>query len=187
MKIEYSSEASYISDKELSDPGFVLNSGYFDKDYNPIGFLLVENERLDNHISAQTETGLVVYDEGEFELRDLGENPITGSERFDYALQTFPFIIKSGEGNISPNSTDKARRTAIGVDKNGFVYIIVSPQFFLSLYYFMNELQNTDIDFEYVLNLDGGTSTGIKYGYENFNQIFDSLVKVPTFLRFERN
>ena len=177
------SDPKRISDwaKEL-DAEIVINGAYFDKDFTPSGYLKINNERIGELLFDQNKSGLIQIDNGEFTIRDLAENPLQTGEELDFGLQSFPFLIENGKAVIKEDSGKTARRTALGTDKDGLVYIISADLVHISLYELMNKLIETNIDFTYVLNLDGGPSSGISI----YNELKDSVTKVPSVILFEK-
>ena len=119
-------------------------------------------------------------------IRDLSENPLETGEKIEFALQSYPFLIKNSVRGFMEDSGKTAYRTAIGIDEKGYVYIIIVDDHRITLYELMVELIETDIDFVNVLNLDGGTSTGISIKRGSYEEVHDSLVKVPNVIVFKR-
>ncbi|MFC1599555.1 phosphodiester glycosidase family protein [Patescibacteria group bacterium] len=177
-------EPKYISDwaKEL-DAEIVINGAYFNKDFGPSGYLKINNERIGELIFDQGKSGLIQINNGQFSIRDLAINPLQTGEELDFGLQSFPFLINDGNAAIKEDSGKTARRTALGIDEEGHVYIIFADLIHISLYELMNKLIETNIDFTYVLNLDGGPSSGILI----HNELKDSVTKVPSVILFEKS
>jgi len=67
------------------------------------------------------------------------------------------------------------------------IYVISVPDRGISLYELMNELVKTDIKFNYVLNLDGGPSTGIYANWERDGVAENSLTKIANIIKFSQN
>ncbi|MBD3300798.1 MAG: hypothetical protein GF347_05610 [Candidatus Moranbacteria bacterium] len=171
--------------KGLSE-SILINGGYFDNTYNSTGFLVVKGQVLQAKEYDFQKSGLIEVKNDVLRIRDLLTEPIKPGETFDYALQSYPFIIKNGEGWIAEDTGLKARRTAVGQDDEGNLYIIIVKNGNLSLFRFMEELLKTDFDFKYVLNLDGGGSTGLVFRYADLDVYYDSFYKVPNVLIFEK-
>ena len=68
-------------------------------------------------------------------------------------FRVFPFISEIVKKSIQEDSEKLGRRTAVGIDENGFVYIIVVPNSDLSLYRLMEVINELPIAFTNVLNL----------------------------------
>ena len=72
-----------------------------------------------------------------------------------------------------------ARRTFIGTDEAGQVYVGVVWKDDVSLFELMQILQELDVNWYDVINLDGGPSTGIAVETGSFVEILDSAGPVP--------
>lgn len=161
-----------------------LNGAYFHEDYSPSGYLNVSGESVGTRVFDLDKSGLIVFGE-DVEIHDLeGRGDLLENAGFDAAIQSYPFFIKNGKPAISQDSGLTARRTAIGTDKDGDVYVIYVGEPFLSLYELMEILDESEIDFENVLNLDGGPSSGVSFS-GTMQKRFDSLVSVPNAVVFE--
>ena len=164
----------------------IINGGYFNEDFSSTGFLAVKNQIIEDNKFDQNKSGLLVIKDNKLSLRDLNQNPIKQNEQFDYAMQSYPILILDGQENIREDSQKLARRTAVGIDYNNNVYLIIYRNSNLSLFKFMKELMKTEIDFKQALNLDGGGSTGISLNYNNSKVIYDSFYAIPNILIFEK-
>ncbi len=165
----------------------VVNGGYFMENYKSAGFLQVDGVRenpegmYDQHLS-----GMIILDEGEISLRDLKVEPIVvGLNGLDNALQSYPFLLKNGGGAIREDSGKLGRRTALGKDVDGHTYLVLVDQSHLSLYRFMEELLKTGIDFEHVINLDGGPSSGMIANVAEKTSGFHNYSAVPNVIIFD--
>jgi len=180
--VEYNNEAKIVSQWKSGGEEIIINGGYFNEDHSPSGYLVIDGKRIGDKMFDQDKSGLLIIDDGKILLRDTNIQPVTSTENIYSALQSFPFLIKNSEPAIKTDSGKKARRTAVGIDKNNNVYLIVVNTN-ISLYEFMNYLLNTRINLSNVLNLDGGPSTGI-YANWNDNLLYDSFSPVPSVVRF---
>jgi uncharacterized protein YigE (DUF2233 family) len=181
-------DPKYVSDwlYENDSAEIVINGGYFHEDFSPSGYLKVNFERVGERLFDQNLSGLVEIENNKLTLRDLKTNPLKDGENIEYGLQSYPFLIKNSLPAVADDTEKTARRTALGLDQEGNIYIIVADASHISLYGFMNEIIKTKIPFTNVLNLDGGTSTGVAVSYGNFSDIKDSLVKVPNVIVFDK-
>jgi len=182
--IEYDQTGKTISEWAGTGNDVVINGGYFNEDYSPSGFLVVNKKRIGDKIFDQDKSGLIEIKNGKINIRDLNEMPIQENEEFEFALQSYPFLIKNYQPALESDSGKKARRSALGIDENGDVYLFVADFPYLSLYEFMNEIIKTGIKFSNVINLDGGPSTGIYVNTDAEQFFIDSYTKVPSIIRF---
>jgi len=185
--IEYNQVAKRISGwKNENQEEIVINGAYFLEDFSPAGFLVVDGKTVGQTKFDEDKSGLISIQEGKFTLRDLQKYPLTKNERFDFALQSYPFLIKEGQKAIKEDSGKLARRTAVGIDAENNIYILVVPQREISLYEFMQEIVKLNISFTYVLNLDGGPSTGVSVQWEGEQFLTDSFTPVSSVIRWKR-
>lgn len=182
--IEYDKNGKTISDWAGTGNGVVINGGYFNEDYTPSGFLVVNKKRIGNKSFDQDKSGLIQIEDGKITIRDLKKSPIREKEEFEFALQSYPFLIKDSKPALESDSGKRARRSALGINERGNVYLFVVDFPYLSLYEFMNEIIKTGIKFSDVLNLDGGPSTGIYVNTETENLFINSYTKIPSIIRF---
>ncbi|MEK7084085.1 MAG: phosphodiester glycosidase family protein [Patescibacteria group bacterium] len=186
-QILYRSPPQFVSEwRGVSAEEIIVNGGYFHEDYSPSGFLVVDGKRVGSRMFDADKSGLLVVQNGRVSIRDLGKFPLKKEERFDGVLQSYPFLIKNSQPGIREDSGKVARRTAIGMDREGMLYIIVVPSREISLFALMNELLATGIPFVSVLNLDGGPSTGISGNWNGQTFGNDSIVPVPSVVTFKK-
>lgn len=187
ITMQYSqANPKYISEwkESNSDADIIINGAYFHEDYTPSGYLKIDYNRIGERIFDQDLSGLLVIENNKLSIRDLSKEPLETGEKIEFALQSYPFLIKNSVRGFVEDSGKTAYRTAIGIDKEGFMYIIIVDNHRITLYELMVELIETDIDFVHVLNLDGGTSTGILLKRGSYEEMHDSLVKVPNVILF---
>jgi exopolysaccharide biosynthesis protein len=189
ISLEYSSEEpKYVSEwiGSLEDAEIVINGAYFHEDYSPSGYLKIDYSRIGERIFDQNLSGLLVIENNELSIRNLGKDPLSSGEKVENGLQSYPFLIKDLIRGFKEDSGKKAHRTAIGLDNNDYIYIILVDDHRITLYDLMVELIKTNIEFTQVLNLDGGTSTGMIIKRGNYEEIHDSMVKVPSVIVFSK-
>lgn len=182
--LQYSEIPHFVSDWAGPSSTVVINGGYFDEDNSPSGFLVSQGQRVGTRMFDQEKSGLITMQKGNITIRDLDTHPIQKNETFDFALQSYPFLLKHGAGAIAQDSGLKARRTALGIDESGSVYVLFVQSSSLSLYEFMNVLLQTKIPFQDVLNLDGGPSSGLLIRSGEYEKVYNSLTPVPSVLSF---
>lgn len=181
---EYSASPKTVAQWRSGGEEIIINGGYFHEDYSPSGFLVVQGERMGKRKFDEDKSGIVGSQNGVMTVRDLKTEPFKHGEKFDFAVQSFPFLVEDGKPAIKTISEKRARRTAVGTDKENNFYIISVIDRELSLYEFMQELQKTQIPFVHVLNLDGGPSTGLYMKWKEEEKIMDSIFPVPQIIRF---
>jgi len=180
-------EPHYLSGwADKLDSEIVINGGYFHEDYTPSGYLKIDFQRIGERLFDQQRSGLLLIENNEVSIRDLAKDSLETGEKLEYGLQSYPFFIKDSVRAITKDSGKTGRRTAVGIDHDGYFYIIIVDDFHITLYELMEALIGTDIDFKYVLNLDGGPSSGIIVRGNRINVERDSIVRVPNVVVFSR-
>lgn len=180
------------------ETGSVLtfNGAFFDEDFKAMG-LLQDSESL-SHKKIKSELMNGVF---------YVSNPVKGGEvkakvsnlqnvpedKEGFMIQNGPVLLDS-EGFIPlTRDTEKlAARTAIGVDQDGNIILIVLHQSLLntdnamSLYQFAHLLKESPLfapmKLRSVLNLDGGPSTGVVVGGEylpELNNVQNAVITLP--------
>ncbi len=170
-----------------------FNGSFFDQEFHPLG-LLVSNDRLVfpltkselmNGILTMDQKGvprLLTYDEFEDQQTSL-------LPTLNFAIQSGPILIdQTGKVVADQKNNKKAGRTAIGLDKDSNLVVIILRQSLLdhdnalTLFDFAN-LVNTSAEFaplgiSSLLNLDGGNSSGLAY----LDEYYPELEKVQNII-----
>jgi uncharacterized protein YigE (DUF2233 family) len=154
-----------------------FNGGFFTEDFKPTG-LLISNGRelraispadLLNGIIALKTTGEIQF----FYRTNAGKYPLTITpENYSFAIQNGPALInQNGEILVEDDSKQLSSRTALGVDRDNNLVLItlkqslLNPDNSISLYNFAHLLKYApeleSLELHSVLNLDGGSSTGL--------------------------
>lgn len=168
------------------DSGIIINGGFFETDYTPSGYVIMNGKRVGTNRFSEEGTGLFVIKDNRVSVRDLGTEPFESGETFDHAIQSFPLLISRGAPVLTVNRGQKARRTAIGVDNEQNIYFITTNSPSLTLYEFMEELVKTGIPFDAVLNLDGGPSTGYFMKEGEYVDSVASATALPNVILFRK-
>ena len=100
--------------------------------------------------------------------------------------QSYPFLIMDGKSAVTEESGKLGRRTFIGLDRQQNAYVGVVPDEPITLRELSLALKTLDIDWDRVINLDGGPSTGLKFNTETYNELEDSYTIVPNVLVVEK-
>jgi uncharacterized protein YigE (DUF2233 family) len=154
-----------------------VNGGFFTEDFKPTGLLISQNQILHPLSQAELLNGIFAIGNDNTPRLLTQSDPIEPTE-YAFAIQCGPVLInQNGEITISKDTGKIASRTAIGIDKDNNIVIILLKQSLLntdntiSLYEFAHLMkehsQLKHLQLHSVLNLDGGPSTGIVIG-ENY-------------------
>lgn len=137
----------------------VVNGGFFTPEYAATGLVII-----DGVVSGQSygsEAGMVTIRDGRLTIQDLAERPYSPDTTIDFALQSFPMLLKPGGESGYTGGGEAARRTVIGMDSDGRVLLIVAQLGNFSLAEMGQWLASSDLNLDLALNLDGGTSTSL--------------------------
>jgi exopolysaccharide biosynthesis protein len=137
----------------------IVNGVYFHDDDLPSGYFVSHGARVGNRSFDLDKSGVIDVSEGLRILDTSVDAPKLDS--FQNAAQTYPFFFKGGVPSVKEDTQLLARRTFVGKDKQGNVYIGVVPVSEISLYQTMQLLGETDVEWTHAINLDGGPSTGL--------------------------
>lgn len=148
-----------------------FNGQFFTEDFKPTGLLMSEGRELRGESGAHLLNGIVAIDnDGNIHLYQTPQT--LNKEKYVFAIQNGPVLInRKEEIQIEEDTGDMASRTAIGIDKDNNLILIILKQSFLkfdnsvSLYQLAHLLKEKpvfqELGLHSVLNLDGGTSTGL--------------------------
>jgi uncharacterized protein YigE (DUF2233 family) len=138
----------------------VVNGGFFTEENNATGLTIVNGQASGS--SYVDFGGMLVITEAGPEIRWLAERPYTPTDSINYALQSFPMLVKPGGILGYPDEDDSpARRTVIGMDGNGRFLIILTRRSNFTLHQLSTWLTTSNLELDIALNLDGGTSSGL--------------------------
>ena len=159
----------------------MINGVYFHDDNMPSGFLVTNGRREGDRAFDMNKSGMIDVSDGSVRILDTSVDT-PRLESFNNAAQSYPFYFKGGEPSIKEDTQLTARRSFIGKDQHGNIYIGVVPVAEISLYQAMQLLDETDVDWANVINLDGGPSTGLFVHGRGFTEELPSLFPVPNVL-----
>lgn len=160
----------------LPDATLLVNAAYFHEDLSPSGLLISEGKRVGDRSFDLDKSGLITLAP---QVRILDTATETFNEnKLTEALQSYPFLMKDSEAAVKENSGLSARRTFIGTDKTGHAYIGIVNLTDLTLYRLSQLLDGMEVEWDNVLNLDGGPSSGLIVRTPEWNERMDSLTPV---------
>ncbi len=169
---------------KLANEVLVINGFYFLEDFTPAGLLISDGQELHGSEFDLDKSGVVRL-EPDFDILDTDQESFSRAGVLE-AAQSYPFYIKQGRDAIKEDSGLLARRSFIGTDDVGQVYVGVVWKDDVSLFELMTVLEEMDgISWYDVINLDGGPSTGIVVETEGFSEVLDSAAPVPNVIVIE--
>jgi hypothetical protein len=162
----------------------VSNAGFFETDSTPVGMVIIDGVRYGTSLSGHG--GMLASKDGEISLRSLAQTPYRPGEDFDYAVQGRPMLLDPGGVPVNFDlSAELSRRTAVAVDSEGRIMIVVVNDLAVSLYELRDWMRyHPDIDFYAAFNLDGGGSTSIAINAGDTNLLIDSWWPLPGAMAF---
>jgi hypothetical protein len=143
----------------------VVNAGYFllqEENYYPTGLAISNGEVFG--LSYGEFAGMFTVAEGIPDLRWLAETPYDSAEPLEFALQSFPLLVKPGGKLGFPAEFEdnlKARRTVLAKDQSGNILLILTQKGYFTLHTLSMFLTGSDLNLDIAVNLDGGPSTGL--------------------------
>ncbi|MCS6938624.1 MAG: phosphodiester glycosidase family protein [Roseiflexaceae bacterium] len=170
---------------EAHRPLVAVNGGFFTADNRATALIVSDGEV---HGASYTGFGgmLAASSDGRIWIQALRDEPYNPAVPLDQAIQSFPMLVYPGgaAAEIADNG-QRARRTAIAIDRAGRVLIIVCPTSAFSLQALATWLASSDMDIDRALNLDGGSSSGLFVRAGDVLWQIDSFAALPSVLMIE--
>lgn len=168
------------------EPLALINGGYFDEAGKATALVIFDGIRRGE--SYDGFGGMVVINEaGEFELRSLRDQPYDPGEALQQAMQSSPMLIQPG-GQLADFEADedRSRRSVIARDQNGRILLIATNTATFTLNELARVLDESDLQLDAALNLDGGRSTGLFVRTPSAQTSIESFEKLPLVLVVDR-
>jgi uncharacterized protein YigE (DUF2233 family) len=167
-------------------PLLAINGGFFDEAFRSTA--LVISDGAASGASYEGFGGMLgVAPDGSVMLRSLHDQPYDTREELVQAMQSFPMLVSAGGVPAAiEEDGQRARRTAVALDRDGRVLLIVSPTSSFTLRGLADWLSRSDLNLDRALNLDGGSSTGLFLKAGTLQEEIDSLGALPLVLLVER-
>jgi hypothetical protein len=179
LRIENSLEPQRVKawSQSLTGEHLLVNGFYFLDSNAPAGLLISDGQAVHEQTFDFDKSGIVQLAPS-FKIIDTDKASFNAQEVLE-AGQSYPLLLKQGRGAVKTDSGLRARRTFIGTDESGKVYVGLVWRDDISLYALMQDLLEMDIDWYNVMNLDGGPSSGLNIETDSFTESFDSAAAVP--------
>jgi uncharacterized protein YigE (DUF2233 family) len=166
-------------------PLVAINGGFFTADNQATALIVADGEA---HGASYAGFGgmLAASADGRVWIQALREEPYDPAVRLDQAIQSFPMLVYPGGvvAEISDNG-QRARRTAVAMDRAGRLLIIVCPTSAFSLQALATWLASSDLEIDRALNFDGGSSSGLFVDVGDVRWQIDSFTTLPSVLLIE--
>ncbi|MBP6944906.1 phosphodiester glycosidase family protein [Patescibacteria group bacterium] len=161
-----------------------INGVYFMEDMQSAGLFMGDGHWQVKRLFDADKSALMKIGD-QFEILDTATSGIRLAE-LKGGAQTYPILIKDGKEMLTRDTGKEARRSWVGTDRDGRVWLGVLSDGEISLYGLMKRLMEMGINWDMVVNLDGGPSTGIFVKGEEGDVLKETLGGVPNVLLVER-
>jgi hypothetical protein len=178
-RLAHSTSSASVRDwaDRLPDASFIVNGVYFHEDQLPSGAFISGGERVGARAFDDDKSAFIVLAPSP-RIIDPASEPDALKDATE-AAQTFPFLIKNGAAAVSEDSGKVAERSFIATDRDGRIYLGVALDESLSLYELTELLRKQPVEWDRVVNLDGGPSTGFVARFPGYDEGRNSLTPVP--------
>ena len=155
----------------------IFNANFFTPDYHALG--LVVSDGVAHGRPFNDRGGAFLVEDGAARIHSHRAGTISPDESVLQAIQGFPMLVESGrQVYVDQSRARRTRRTAIALDAQGRILVLVTPFLGPSLTEFSAHLSASDLNLDTALNLDGGGST--MFWLRELNYALPSLDRVPT-------
>lgn len=171
-------EPAYIDDWRTAHPTakIIMNANFFDVDDSVLG-LFISNGAVFGRSYTDRGGTFSIIDNIPAITHNIYE-PLD-TTYVQHAVQGFPMLVYDGEASFDQQGS-ASRRSAIGIDAEGRVLLIVTPIFGPSLADLSDFLATSDLGLVDAFNLDGGRSTMMYVA--DTNSTLRSFERVPAIL-----
>lgn len=171
--------------EELPDAALFINANFFDSSDYITGRLIADGVTYGDPYRRRGGTFFV--NAGVPAIQSNLVQPYA-DEIHEQAVQAFPMLITDGAQSYFDARADRAtRRTAIGIDAQGHVVMLVTVFGGMTLLDLATYLPTTDLQLVDMLNLDGGGSTLLDMQTDSTTASYVSFDPVPAVLAVYTN
>lgn len=172
---------------ENKDLDLIVNGAFFDENNQATGGIIVDGQGEIYSEGGKNvyEGAVIIDDENNLEIRYLPSAALKEKDKYNDVLVSFPYLIKNGSNYLKEADSKKAARTLIGSDDE-YIYFISCPYAYFTFYEAMLWAQGNLPDLKQLLNLDGGSSTGISANIDDEVYLINSLGAVPNVITAKR-
>ncbi len=187
FRVHYDPEQPRPIDEWQTTTGaaIIFNGGFFAGNNTPVGRIVTDGQEYGYPLNYGEGTigvaGVFGVIEDNVALYAIGRSSFSPRGlRFDEAVESYPMLVLPGSQPVYPTETgEQARRTVVGVDRQGRVIIMVSDVPVFTLHQLADWLASSDLGIDTALNLDGGRSSGIAVSLPGEIRLINSYVPVP--------
>lgn len=159
-----------------------INGGFFDEAGHTVALLVRGGQPVGE--SYQGRGGMfAVAADGAVSLRSLADQPYDPAEPLAEAIQGWPMLVRpGGEAAYTYEDGQRDRRSAIALDGEGRVLLLVAPTAAFTLAELSSWLAASDLGVASALNLDGGSSSGLLLLSATAPERIDAFAPLPIVL-----
>lgn len=164
--------------QEQTGASIIVNGGYFTPSGEPCG-LVVSEGRLYGPKANPAMKGMFVAepkgispDLPRATILDLAATKLDWNNLpWNQGLMSYPLLLDA-QGRIRVKKTNRrAPRTAICTDRQGNILVVHCPGYYFSLYELAKFLQESPLNIEMALNLDGGSKAQLLVHTKNLTMV----------------
>jgi uncharacterized protein YigE (DUF2233 family) len=160
----------------------VINGGFFDEQNRTVSLLVAGGQAVGESYAGRGGMFSVSPD-GAVRLRGLADAPYDPTEPLAEALQGWPLLVQpGGAAAYSFADSERARRSALAIDRSGRVLLIACPSASFTLAGLATWLAGSDLEIDAAVNLDGGSSTGLLLAGAGASERVEPFVPLPIVL-----
>lgn len=142
-----------------------VNGGFFDNQYQPLG-LRISNYEKKNALKTISWWGVFYIKNHQAYIRSLRD--FHPGKNIEFAIQSGPRLLVDGEPlALKPGI---AERSALGIDKDKEVIILVTENAAMTTAELAKQMQEAPLFCSDAINLDGGSSTQLYAEIEDFSR-----------------
>ncbi|HWQ15460.1 MAG TPA: phosphodiester glycosidase family protein [Roseiflexaceae bacterium] len=170
---------------EQRRPLLAVNGSFFTQEYTSTALVISDGVARGESYRGFGGMLAVTADE-RVELWPLRDTPYDPSVPLAQGVQSFPMLVFPGGAPAAlEDDGQRARRTAVAIDRAGRLLFVVSPTNGFTLPELSAWLTGADLEVDRALNLDGGSSTGVYLSAGPLSERIDSFGPLPIVITAE--
>jgi len=159
-----------------------INGGFFDKKFNPLGLRITHYKTIS---SLKNISWWGVFYIKNRQAHIVSKSQFSKSSDISFAIQAGPRLLINGHSpHLKPG---RAQRTALGINHDGKLIILVTDNSPLSTVELAEIMKRTPLNCDNAINLDGGSSTQLHANFPDFQlsvhgfaNVSDAIIVKPT-------
>lgn len=155
---------AFVKDLFHENAYLAVNGGFFDVLYRPLGLRVTEHQTL-NALKPISWWGVFYIENDSAHVSKMSE--FKSNSRIQFALQSGPRLII--HGHIPPLKQGRDERTALGINAQGDILLVVTENAPLTMLDLAHLMQRPPLNALDAINLDGGSSTQLYTSFSNLN------------------